>query len=72
MTGIPNPRAANALAVTVGCTTVGYVVKSDGAFFSFDVDEFLLGEFETQRQAIRAIPARAGVAGGSAVKQTQQ
>ena len=35
-TGIPNPGAACALSVTDGSELAGFLVESDGAFFSFD------------------------------------
>jgi hypothetical protein len=68
-TGIPNPHtAANTLSVADGTETVGFLVASDGSFFSFDRDSVLLGEYPTQRQAVRAIPAEAGITDGRAVK----
>ncbi len=58
---IPNPRtSAAALAVTDGATTIGFVIPHDGEFFAFDHDQNLLGEFKTQRQAMRAIPSAKG------------
>jgi hypothetical protein len=59
-TGIPNPRAANALSVADGTVTVGTVVENDGSFFSFNRDGELIGEYATQRQAMRSIPASKG------------
>jgi hypothetical protein len=29
----------------------------DGAYFAFDVDNVLIGEYATQREAMRALPA---------------
>jgi hypothetical protein len=67
--GIPNPRTAtNVLRVADSTQTVGFLVASDGSFFSFDRDGVLLGEFPAQRQAMRAIPAEAGITDGRAVK----
>jgi hypothetical protein len=45
--------------VSDGHETCGYIIPHDGAFFSFDIDGTLLGEFKTQREATRAIPKRA-------------
>jgi hypothetical protein len=68
-TGIPNPHTtANSLSVADGTETVGFLVASDRSFFSFDRDGVLLGEYPTQRQAMRAIPASAGITDGRAVK----
>jgi hypothetical protein len=68
-TDLPNPHtAANALSVADGTVTVGFLVASDGSFFSFDRDGVLLGEYPTQRQAMRTIPAEAGITDGRAVK----
>jgi hypothetical protein len=69
---IPHPHVANALSVTDGTETVGFLVASDGSFFSFDRDAVLIGEFATQRQAMRAIPASVGNADGRAVKLVKQ
>jgi hypothetical protein len=55
-TGIPNLRTANALSVTDSGVTVGFLIKSESAFFSFDRDGVLIGEFKTQREAMRALP----------------
>jgi hypothetical protein len=55
---IPNPStAADALSVSDGHNTVGYVIEQDGSYFSFDVNFVLLGEYRTQRMAMRAIPS---------------
>ena len=54
---IPNPHTArDALSVTDGATTVGYLVSRDGSHFSFDQDGILIGEFATRRLAMRSIP----------------
>lgn len=56
---IPNPHtAAGALAVADGHVTVGYVVEHDGSFFAYGADQILIGEYSTQRAAMRAIPIR--------------
>ena len=53
---IPNPRTANdALAVTDGAVTIGYIIERDGAFFAFDADGALIGEYATRTQAVRSI-----------------
>lgn len=54
MSSIPSVR--NAMAVTIGTTTIGYVAEHDGSFFAFDLNQELIGEYETQREAMRAIP----------------
>ena len=46
--------------------------KPGGSFFSFDRDAVLIGEFATQRQAMRAIPASVGNADDRAVKLVKQ
>ncbi len=55
-TDVPNPNSPHALAVSDGAQTVGIIVECDGSFFSFDTDNILLGKFQTQREAVRAIP----------------
>lgn len=53
---IPNPRTANdALAVTDGAVTIGYIIERDSAFFAFDADGVLIGEYATRTQAVRSI-----------------
>ena len=42
--------------MTIGTTTIGYVAEHDGSFFAFDLNQELIGEYETQREAMRAIP----------------
>jgi hypothetical protein len=54
-TGISNPNSPHALAVTDGTTTVGAIVPHDESYFAFDVDDVLVGEYATQREAMRAI-----------------
>jgi hypothetical protein len=55
-TNIPNPHAPGALAVTDGTTCIGHIVH-DGAYFAFGVDNILIGEYTTQREAMLALPA---------------
>lgn len=56
---IPNPRTSpDALSVSDGHQTVGYIIQRDASFFAFDIENVLLGEFKTQRAAVRAIPKR--------------
>jgi hypothetical protein len=56
---IPNLRTiAGALAVTDGAATAGYIVKLDGSYFAYSADQILIGEYSTQRAAMRAIPTR--------------
>jgi hypothetical protein len=55
---IPNPhKAPDALSVTDGAVTAGRIVQQDGSFFAFDANFVLLGEYQTQRAAVRSIPA---------------
>jgi hypothetical protein len=54
MSKIPSVR--NAMAVTIGTEIIGYVAEHDGLYFAFDLNEELVGEYETQREAVRAIP----------------
>jgi hypothetical protein len=49
------PEAVRAL-LTDGTTTVGFVVEDDNSFFGFDRNGVLIGEYPTQRDAMRAIP----------------
>ena len=59
---IPNPRTANdALAVTDGAVTIGYIIERDSAFFAFDADGVLIGEYATRTQAVRSIRRRGGL-----------
>jgi hypothetical protein len=54
---IPNPRTANdALAVTDGAVTIGYIIERDSAFFAFDAHGVWIGEYATRTQAVRSIP----------------
>jgi hypothetical protein len=53
MSKIPSVR--NAMAVTIDTQTIGYVAEHNGSFFCFDLNEELIGEYETRREAVRAI-----------------
>jgi hypothetical protein len=54
---IPHAHAPGALAVTDGGTCIGRIVVRDGSYFAFETDNVLVGEFATQREAMRALPA---------------
>jgi hypothetical protein len=57
MSAIPNPSTApDALSISDGHETIGYCIARDGSFFAFDVNFVLLGEFRSQREAVRSIP----------------
>jgi hypothetical protein len=45
------------LAVTDGTALAGHIVPHHGAWFAFDGDHVLVGQFATQREAVLAIPA---------------
>jgi hypothetical protein len=51
------PHVPGSLAVTDGHETIGHIVIRDGSFFAFGIDDILIGEFDTQRKAVRALPA---------------
>lgn len=54
---IPSANNPGALSVTDGTIAVGTVVPSgDGSFFSFGVDEILIGEYRTLPEAARSLP----------------
>ena len=57
---IPNAHVPEALAVTDGQDCIGHIVARDGSYFAFGADDILLGEFSTQREAMRAIPVTTG------------
>ena len=46
----------DALAVTDGAVTIGYIIERDSAFFAFDAHGVLIGEYATRTQAVRSIP----------------
>jgi hypothetical protein len=56
VTRIPKADTPGALQVSDGSETVGSIVVIDSSYFSFDVEHVLIGEFRTQREAMRAIP----------------
>ena len=47
---------ANALAVTDGTVTAGFIVEHIGAHFAFGPDQKLIGNFPTRAAAIAALP----------------
>ena len=47
---------ANALAVTDGTETVGFVVERIGAHFAFGPDQKLIGKFSSRAEAVAALP----------------
>jgi hypothetical protein len=54
---IPNPHTArDVLSVSDGAVTIGFIIVRDGSHFAFDDSGTLIGEFETQRAAVRSIP----------------
>jgi hypothetical protein len=57
---IPHAHAPEALAVTDGQDCIGHIVARDGSYFAFGADDILLGEFSTQREAMRALPITSG------------
>jgi hypothetical protein len=57
ITDIPNPHTPGALAVSDGTTCIGHIVHA-GSYFAFDADDILIGEYATQREAMRAIPIK--------------
>jgi hypothetical protein len=54
---VPRANAPESLAVNDGQTCIGHIVASGGSYFAFDADNILFGEFATQREALRALPA---------------
>jgi hypothetical protein len=54
---IPNPHTCEALTVTDGTEFAGRIVAHAGAFYAFGTDDNLVGKFDTQREAMRALPA---------------
>jgi hypothetical protein len=58
MTGhIPSAHDPRALALYEGTTLLGRIVKHDGSVFLFGADGTLIGEYRTQREAMRALPS---------------
>ena len=54
---VPRVNAPGALSVTDGTIFIGRIVVQDGSYFAFSTDDSLLGEFATQSEAVRALPA---------------
>jgi hypothetical protein len=53
---IPKANAPGALHVSDGADACGTIVERDGSFFTFDIDGVLVGEYPSQREAVRACP----------------
>jgi hypothetical protein len=43
--------------VTDGGTCIGRIVVRDGSYFAFGADDILIGEFPSQREVMRVLPA---------------
>jgi hypothetical protein len=54
---IPRLNVNTALAVADGQTISGYIVKHDGAYYSYGADHALIGEYSSQIEASRSIPS---------------
>jgi hypothetical protein len=55
---IPRANAPDALTVTDGEMCVGHIVAHGDSFFAFRPDGTLYGEFASQREAVRSLPAK--------------
>jgi hypothetical protein len=53
---MPSPDAPDALTVTDGAVTVGFITESGAKHFAFDAAGTLIGEYKTRVEAVRAIP----------------
>ena len=53
---IPSPNDAAACWIYDGQTAAGILIERDRSFFVFGTDGVLIGEYETRRAAMRAIP----------------
>ena len=53
---IPKADTPGALFVSDGTDPVGSIVVIDSSYFAFDLEHILIGEFASQREAMRAIP----------------
>src|SRR5262249_38110834 len=53
---MPSPDAPDALTVTDGAVTVGFITESGGKHFAFDAARTLIGKYKTRVKAMRAIP----------------
>lgn len=56
---VPKANAVNALGVSDGLIARGTIVAHGGTHFAFDVAGDLVGKFETQLAAMRALPPSA-------------
>jgi hypothetical protein len=54
---IPSAHAPGALSIYDGQNLAGRIVVKDGSYFAFRADHVLVGEYTTQREATRALPA---------------
>lgn len=52
----PKADAVNAVGVSDGTVARGTIVERDGSHFAFGVNGDLVGKFETQLAAMRALP----------------
>ena len=52
---IPSACAVDAMAVTIGTETIGFVVHRDSSYFAFDTNEQLVGEYPSKRAAMRSL-----------------
>ena len=52
---MPSPAAPDALTVTDGAVTVGFITERGAKHFAFDATGRLIGEYKTRVEAIRAI-----------------
>jgi hypothetical protein len=53
---IPKLNVATALAIYDGAELAGFIVRHDGAYFSYDSTHTLIGEYASQGEASRSIP----------------
>jgi len=53
---IPSPNAVDACWMYDGRTPAGILIKRDQSFFVFSPEGRLIGEFDTRRAAMLAIP----------------
>jgi hypothetical protein len=59
--GIPAATSPGHIVVTdEHGVTIGSIVESDGSHFAFNAAGELLGEYESRRRAIQALPLRGG------------
>ena len=55
-TPAPKADAPNALSVSEGTVTAGFIAERNGAHFAFGADQKLIGRFPTRAAAIAALP----------------